>query len=253
MDDDSAISYDTCRTRDEDTFRIGSPCHTLSGEGVAVQLEILQKHKRSMSKLSHGDSNRHDPDITVKIQREKSSVPFILNPEQMRTIAENGLPASIMFSTWKRLYSLQRDGDSFTTSFLNKVKGQTRTLLVIKTTKNEIMGGYSNSPWESQSGSVGAAFYGSCQACLFKICRPSGEVKLFSWTGRNRYVQVCDIHAKLLAFGGGGKDGAFGLCIEDDFSVGTTGKCETFNNEPLCDEGRFEILNVECWGFKHGI
>ncbi len=111
------------------------------------------------------------------------------------------------------------------------------------------MGGYSNSPWENQSGSVGAAFYGSCQASLFKINKRNGDVQVFKWSGCNRYVQVCDVHAKLLAFGGGGKDGSFGLCVEDDFAVGTTGRCETFNNEPLCDEGRFEILNVECWGF----
>lgn len=187
IDDDSAISYESCsRNGDKDTFKIGSPCHTLSGEGIAVQLEIFDRHK-------HRDWHRHrhrysahaysgDDDATVNIQKEQNTVPFILNPDQMRSIAVNGLPASIMFSKWKRLYSLQRDGDSFTTSFLNKVRGEARTLLVIQTTKNEIMGGYSNSPWESQSGSVGAAFYGSCQASLFKICRKDNAVKLFKWT-----------------------------------------------------------------------
>jgi hypothetical protein len=247
-DDETGISYDSYRTGDEGTFMIGSPCHTLSGQGVAVQLEILQRPSPSLNNADHD----YEDETKVIIQHEQNTIPYILNPDQMKSIAINGLPASIMFSKWKRLYSLQRDGDSFTSSFLKKVKGEARTLLVVQTTKNEIMGGYSNSPWESQSGSVGAAFYGSCQASLFKICKNSSNVEVFNWTGCNRYVQVCDIHAKLLAFGGGGKDGAFGLCIEDDFSVGTTGKCETFNNDPLCDEGRFEIMNVECWGFLPG-
>jgi len=241
-EDGSAVSYDSCSQQDEDTFMIGNPCHTVSGQGMAVQLQILEKTERK-PKLDF-----YDDESKVNIIHERSSVPFILSPAQMKEIALDGLPTSLMFNRWKRLYCLQRDGDSFNSSFLKKVSGETRTLLVIETTNNEKMGGYSNSPWENQGGSVGAAFYGSCLASLFKINRDD-SVTVFKWSGRNRYVQVCDVHAKLLAFGGGGKDGAFGLCVEDDFAVGTTGRCETFNNEPLCDEGRFEILNVECWGF----
>lgn len=254
-DDESGIGYyrenlSFASSKDHDTFRIGKPCHTVSGQGVAVQLEILEEDTTSSTTSSLQHLNQSNDEIlSINIQNEQNSVPFILNKDQMRTIALNGLPASIAYSKWQRLYCLQRDGDSFVNSFLRKVKGVERTLLVIQTTNHEILGGYSNSPWESQSGSVGAAFYGSCQASLFKINKKTGEVQVFPWTGSNRYVQVCDIHAKLLAFGGGGKEGSFGLCIEDDFSVGTTGKCETFDNDPLCEEGRFEILNVECWGF----
>ncbi len=245
-DDDDGISYDARSADERDSaFMIGHACQSVSGStGFSVQLEILDKPKNVDSSIDSQDE--------VKIQMEKNSIPFILSHDQMKKIGSVGLPPSTMFSTWKRLYCLQRDGDSFTTSFLRKVSGHTRTLLVIQTTKNEVMGGYSNSPWESQGGSIGAAFYGSCQASLFKIDKNSNEVFVYNWTGHNRYVQVCDIHAKLLAFGGGGKDGSFGLCVEDDFSVGTTGRCETFDNDPLCEEGRFEILNVECWGFVAG-
>jgi hypothetical protein len=221
----------------EGSIRIGKPCHSLSGQGVMVQLELLGAKDDSIDNLE------------INVHRELNSIPFILNSDQMRDIAADGLPASITFAKWKRLYCLQRDGDSFANAFMRKLKGVERSLLVIQTTNNEILGGYSNSPWESQGGSVGAAFYGSCQASLFKINKHTKKVQCFGWTGANRYIQVCDKYAKLLALGGGGKDGAFGLCVEDDFTVGTTGKCETFDNEPLCEEGRFEILNVECWGF----
>lgn len=138
---------------------------------------------------------------------------------------------------------------------MRKVHGQSRTLLVIETTRNEVMAAYSNSAWENRRRGVGgsnglsAEFYGSAQACLFAIDRQKDEVKAYKWTGRNRYVQICDASKKLLAFGGGGKEGEFGLCVENDFRTGSTGKCDTFGNEPLCSEDRFEVLNVECWGF----
>lgn len=116
---------DSHSAQDEETFRIGQPCHTVSGQGVAVQLEILEK--------------KETVPIEINIHQEQSSVPFILKPDQMTTIASNGLPCSIAFTKWKRLYCLQRDGDSFTNSFLRKVKGVERTLLVVETTNHEIM------------------------------------------------------------------------------------------------------------------
>ena len=127
-------------------------------------------------------------------------------------------------------YSLQRDGDSFTGTFLRKVEGHERTLLVIQTTNSSILGAYSNSKWENQGGSVGASFYGSALSCLFSFDtdQDTDETLIFKWTGKNRYIQVCNVHAKVLAFGGGGKDGEYWLCVEDDFRRGSTGPCETF-------------------------
>jgi hypothetical protein len=228
-------------TEDEELFRIRSPSHTHTG-GLAVHLEFME------------NSNKQAPRDLVKVFEEKNcNIPFILSLEQMTDIAESGLPSSIMFTKWKRLYSLQRDGDGFASSFLRKVKDQERTLLVIQTTNREVMGAFCNSPWECQGGSMRAAqFYGSAQACLFSIQQDTKEVLVYRWTGRNRYIQVCDIQQKMIALGGGGKDGAFGLCVEDDFRVGSTGPCETFNNPPLCGRDQFEIMNVECWGFVSG-
>jgi hypothetical protein len=46
----------------------------------------------------------------------------------------------------------------------------------------------------------------------------------------------------MIAFGGGGDEGDFGLCVEDDFRRGSTGRCETFGNEPLCSQDQFGVL-----------
>jgi len=55
-------------------------------------------------------------------------------------------------------------------------------------------------------------------------------------------IQVCDTQHKMIALGGGGKDGEFGLCVEDDFRIGSTGPCETFGNTRLCSVETFEII-----------
>lgn len=185
----------------------------------------------------------------LNIEQEANNIPFILTCDQLRVIAQKGLPPSIFFKKWRRLYSLLRDGDTFEASFLRKVKGENQTLLIIQTTKHEIMAAYSNSPWEIDSKCKKPEFYGSAQACLFSIDETTKEINVFRWSGANRCIQVCNVHSKMVAFGGGGKEGEFGLCVENDFSVGSTGPCDTFGNEPLCSENCFEVMNVECWGF----
>jgi len=37
----------------------------------------------------------------------------------------------------------------------------------------------------------------------------------------------------------------YGLCINESFSEGTTGKCQTFENELLTDTEEFKIACVE--------
>jgi len=228
------------QSRDEEIIRIGSPHKTFSGQGVSVQLEIIDRIRADLITTVEDEER-------FTIQDEKNDIPHILTYKQLLAIAKRGLPASVLFTRWTRLYSLLRDGDSFEGSFLRKVRNHTRTLLIVTTTRHEVMAAYSNSAWESRRAGGSASFYGSAQACLFRV--DGEEVEVFKWSGENRYIQVCDAHSKMLAFGGGGKDGEFGLCVENDFSTGSTGACDTFRNRPLCSEDRFEVLNVECWGF----
>ena len=66
----------------------------------------------------------------------------------------------------------------------------------------------------------------------------------------NRYIQLCDHQNKMIAIGGG--NGTFGLCIQQDFQYGSTGACTTFQNEALCPDEQFSILDVEIYGFLLG-
>lgn len=193
------------------------------------------------------------------------SVPYVLSVDEMQQIACNVLPRGIVYCPWQRLYSLARDGDSFD-SFLRLIGSERQTLVVVRTKQNEIFGGFADSPWQQS-----AHYFGGSSACLFRFDKvsPSSQtipfddprddynprttvVRSFKWTGANHYVQLCDPNHKMIAFGGGGDDGAFGLCIEQDFQIGSTGPCATFDNESLCEQGCFDVVDMEVWGFLLG-
>ena len=197
--------------------------------------------------------------VRERVRPEK----FILNQAQLDQIARYVLPQTIAACRWKRAYSLARDGDSFDTC-LHKTRKERRSLMVIRTEDNQIFGGYADSPWKA----FHCNYYGSAQACLWKFTsdddqdpaspiqgmQPVGpdQIKVFKWAGLNRYIQYCDITHRILAFGGGGESGSFGLCVENEFQTGSTGPCATFGNEPLCDQEHFKIVDLEIWGFLTG-
>lgn len=200
--------------------------------------------------------------------------PFILTSDQMHQVASHVLPKTVAFCRWRRLYGLGRDGDSFE-GCLRIIGSVQRTLLVVRTSRGSIFGGYAESPWHSQAQYGDARFFGSAAACLYsfssssssscssaskgtspgttKTSHPTTPINVYKWTGKNRYIQLCDLSHKMIAFGGGGDDGAFGLCVQEDFQRGSTGPCDTFDNEPLCDEDNFDIVDVEFWEFLTGV
>jgi len=212
------------------------------------------------------DDDDDDPIITfesdIKIVAEEpaedeefSPSPQILQQSQMKSLISSGaLPPSLNFCKWKRLYSLTRDGDSFE-QFLRLVGTHDRTVLVVKTTHGRLFGGYADTRWEAKHFRQHSnSFYGSAQACLFRFPnygsgRREDKISIYKWSGANRYIQLCDFGKRTVAFGGGGTGGGFGLCIEDDFRRGTTGHCSTFENEALCEEGYFDVMDMEVWGF----
>lgn len=198
------------------------------------------------------------------------SIPHILSMDEMQQIACNVLPRGIVYCPWTRLYCLARDGDSFD-ACLRLIGAEKQTLVVVRTKRNEVFGGFADSPWQQSATQTGAHYFGGPNACLFRFDKVSASsetksaechqcddkprftvIRTYKWAGANRYVQLCDPTHKMIAFGGGGDDGAFGLCIEQDFQIGSTGPCATFDNEPLCEHGCFDVVDMEVWGFLIG-
>ncbi|KAL9654889.1 hypothetical protein ABK040_008680 [Willaertia magna] len=71
-------------------------------------------------------------------------------------------------------------------------------------------------------------------------------IQVYKWTKKNNYFISTTI--KHFAVGGGG-DG-YSFQIDGDLRFGTTHRSDTFDNELLCGECDFEILNVEVYTFE---
>jgi hypothetical protein len=163
----------------------------------------------------------------------------------MKQLLSKGLPLMHTFHKWNRLFSLVRDGSSFV-SFLHRVRKDKKTLAVVETTRGEKFGFYANDTWKNRPGA--AAFYGNGESFLFRW--EEGAVRVWKWSGQDNYFQLCDEGGGRIIMGGGG---GFGVCLEDDFTRGSSAPCGTFGvDEPMCgraEGGVFDILNFEVFGF----
>eukprot|EP00977_Amphora_coffeiformis_P029538 scaffold41364_cov229-Amphora_coffeaeformis.AAC.1 len=194
-----------------------------------------------------------DDNIPMEVRMEPEDkldeYPFLLSEEHRVMIQKKVLPTSLLGYKWKRLYSVARDGDSFSTCEANMV-GRRHTLFVIQTTSSKVIGAYCDTEWK-QSGPT--AFEGGVGTCLYRFDKNDDPSSLFvdayRWTGVNRLIAVCDRHKKRIGFGGG--EGSFGLCVDSNFTKGSTASCPTFGNPPLCgpDEQSFEVVDMEVYGF----
>jgi hypothetical protein len=204
---------------------------------------------------SYAESSDCDELVIVAEETFESSPP-ILSQKQMEQIHLKGLPATVRLMTWKRCYSLNRDGDMFKTMFASSSKYQ-HTLIVIRTTKGDVLGGYADTPWTGTMGSSATlgrsmSFFGGGKAFLFaanfKDAKSNDNIDFYRWTGENAYSQICDLERGALGMGGGGD---FGIYVQDDFTKGSSGACDTFGNPPLISDngGNFDILDFEVYGF----
>ena len=169
------------------------------------------------------------------------------------------LPDTLKGYNLKLLYSLQQHGADPGT-FYARAQFDARTLIAIQTTRGEVFGGYMTMPWRPSE-----EYYGTGQSFLWRktnkcdVKRPGSllrgfsssprqkrvtNVEVYGWTGTNSYFALCSDRS--VAMGGGG---SFGFLVEEDFSRGTSGVSETYNNPPLSLEPDFEVVNFECWGF----
>jgi hypothetical protein len=198
-------------------------------------------------------------DMVPELQSVLASCPRLLTPSMLEQLMDH-LPPTVQTMTWRRLFSLGRDGDSFLI-MLDRCHTYSNTVIVMETTDGHVLGGYASAPWDKQIGTV-RSFYGSGQSFLFTT-HPDGtddlqategddKIYVYPWTGNNDYCQICDVDEGQLAMGGGG---SFGLIVQDNFSRGSTGRCSTFGNPALIPSytnvgGTFDVLDFEIYGFS---
>jgi hypothetical protein len=148
--------------------------------------------------------------------------------------------------------------------------------LAIETTKGDVLGSFTSSPWRAR----GTHFYGSGESFVWRLqqsrftkppCQTIEErialeknIEVFRWTGKNRNVQYLRHDDADIILGGGPPDNqeenlstsnnwGFALTILSDLTRGTTGYSVTFDNPPLLtshtkgNNDVFEIANLEVW------
>lgn len=205
-----------------------------------------------------------EDELIIASDDEIENCPSILSEEQMKYIQKKGLPPTLALMTWNRMYSLQRDGDCFYTMF-KKVSRHQHSMIIIKTADGDILGGYADTPWANQrSGVSRGSFFGGGRGFLFAtnpLLSEEEEIaqrdkngdfdapfSFFRWSGANEYSQICDFDVGTLGMGGGG---SFGFFVQDNFTRGSSGACETFSNPPLVKSsgGRFDVVDVEVYVF----
>ncbi|KAJ3773197.1 TLD-domain-containing protein [Lentinula raphanica] len=159
--------------------------------------------------------------------------------------------------SWNLLYSLDQHGISLHTLY-DKCENQPQlktgsgfttkvgALVVMKDSGDAIFGVYMG---DGIRQSKGKGYYGSGESFLWRYVHDNLQV--FKWTGKNEYVALCE--PEYLSFGGG--DGAYGLYLDDSLFDGSSARCPTFDNEPLCSPGdkkgravSFECVGLEVWG-----
>mmetsp|Transcript_53192 Transcript_53192/g.64102 ORF Transcript_53192/g.64102 Transcript_53192/m.64102 type:complete len:326 (-) Transcript_53192:32-1009(-) len=226
-----------------------------------IKRSFTQDEELLSSKPNHTEecSRRQDEETQGDLKNGGSRSHTILSEALKRSITEKGLPMMLHFHEWKLLYSLSRDGDCFNT-MLSQVSDHQRTLLLVETTDGSKMGGFVESPWEESFNfftkstriSKKGEFYGCGRAFLFTVTSAFGteEVIVYNWTQANPFIQLCDANKGRIAMGGGGLHGDFGFCVEDNFSQGSTCKCNTYDNDPLAKEEFFKVANFEVYGFS---
>lgn len=183
---------------------------------------------------------------------ELSYAPYLLDLVLFQEIVDYALPRNLRMYKWKRIFSIAKDGDLLF-SMLEKCAPFKHTLLVLKTTKGNILGGFASEHWKAQDGfDKRHSYFGTGTCFLFSDYPENPEPKrglsFHKWSGVNDYCQICDPDIGKIAMGGG--EGDFGLIIADSFLRGSSGHCATFNNPPLIPgiAGTFDVLGFEVYG-----
>eukprot|EP01126_Amoeba_proteus_P056853 TRINITY_DN7200_c0_g1_i6.p1 TRINITY_DN7200_c0_g1~~TRINITY_DN7200_c0_g1_i6.p1 ORF type:complete len:591 (-),score=128.19 TRINITY_DN7200_c0_g1_i6:117-1805(-) len=147
------------------------------------------------------------------------------------------LPERLQLSDWILLYGTQQHGISLNT-FYHNTEEKGPSIVVIRTNKKNVFGGFASESWKKTSG-----FYGTGESFLFQL-HPTPHT--FSWTEKTHHFQYSTEDS--IAMGGGG--GTFGFWLDSEFYHGTSAPCITFGNPQLSDQEQFIAIYVEVWGFQ---
>ncbi|XP_055868774.1 GTPase-activating protein skywalker-like [Biomphalaria glabrata] len=174
----------------------------------------------------------------------------VLTPEMMKLIW-TWIPMRLTLMTPKLLFSSDEDGTALRTLY-QKTERYPQTLMVIKTTNNEVFGAYCSVPWETryEANKPHMSFFGTGETFVFTF-QPA-PIK-YPWTGTlgdNAPVHPVDHFMAgddtMLIVGSGNGEAIY---LDTMMNRCSTTHCDTFDNDPLCSDHDFTCLIVQVFGF----
>jgi hypothetical protein len=152
---------------------------------------------------------------------------------------ESVLPHGQRGYNWQLSYSSSIHGLNWIT-FHRCIELAGSNLLIIRTTKGEVIGCYASEQW------VPTGTYTGTGECFVFKCKP-GPFRTFTWSFGDPYFMMCT--ATSLVMGGGG---GFAIRLDNHFK-GYSTSCETFNTSgPLTKSENFEVFDIEVYCFVSG-
>ncbi|KAI0798217.1 TLD-domain-containing protein [Abortiporus biennis] len=183
---------------------------------------------------------------SVKLLGRKEVTSPVLTVELANKLRPHFPALSRLPGSWTLLYSLDQHGISLKTLYSKCDSHLGGTLIIMRDTNEAVFGAWMGEGVHPSKGS----YYGSGESFLWKEMSDH-KVKIFKWTGKNDYFALCE--PDYISFGGG--EGRYGLYLDDTLSEGSSARCPTFDNDPLCSDGprqggstTFECVGVEVWG-----
>lgn len=146
------------------------------------------------------------------------------------------------------LFTTDTDGCSIRTLY-NKCEGDDETVLLVKSSVGEIIGGLVTSSWsERTTGPRTLTYFGTGESFVFRL---SPRPVRYLWTrlqkegpGTKDLFMAGD--DKCLMIGGGGDNA---IWLDNELCRGHSGPTETFGNEQLTETQDFLCARVEVFGF----
>jgi hypothetical protein len=148
------------------------------------------------------------------------------------------LPHRTRLLVWERLFVASEDGVSLRT-LLTKCENQMPLLLFVLTRDCAKLGAYLPSGLKAIRG-----YTGSGETFVFSF---TPTFRIHRWSQKNQLF--CTASYNEIAIGGG-QEGLSAIFLSGALEKGFSGRCETFNSEPLTPKDHFDVLDVELWHLR---
>ncbi|KAM6490220.1 TLD domain containing protein, partial [Amanita muscaria] len=150
--------------------------------------------------------------------------------------------------TWSLVYSLDQHGISLNTLYTRcEAHTQAQAQSQARLGRDSVFGVWSG---DGLRQSRGKGYYGSGESFMWRYRNVEKDLDVYKWTGKisclaNRITFLLVV----------GEEGKYGLYLDETLFEGSSARCPTFDNEPLCSPGAnkagavaFECVGLEVWG-----